>query len=67
MKEHRIAVWDARCERQIGNMLLSCLDLTPPPVGSKIAADLRRWGENLVVHGERELAKLGVRHLEVAA
>lgn len=57
--------WDAHFELWLGSAIGRQLQADPPPEGSAIAGDARRWAENLAAAGRRRLVAVGSRHLQL--
>lgn len=52
------AKWDGNAERALGTFILRLLQQRPP-ADSVIAADLRRWAQQLLLSGQARLAEAG--------
>jgi len=59
--------WDGRAEVALGVFIRRLLADDPPPPGSRLAADLRLWAEQLQSDGQARLAAAGGRRLVAAA
>lgn len=59
--------WDARFELALATFIDRHLAADPPPAESQIAADARRWSQNLRRDGQARLEAMGLPRLHAAS